>query len=115
MIDGTLANLVTNPQQLERVASKLIDAVASSFATHGGRQTQQEIKRRTNIAIKAFQVCRGDMGFSVTRAADEMLPAILANLLDTQWEPQKGRAWSAQNTVQMPHDRKLGMHNIPKS
>ena len=110
---GALAALVHTPGELASASRKLLTAVASSFATNGGRQTQNEIRRRSQIAIKAFEVCRSDLHFSVTRSCDEMLLAILANLGDFAWEPQMGQSWAAPNTVLLPMGKTLGMHKLP--
>lgn len=92
-MQGTLAKLLDDPAQLQRVSSGLVNAVAHSFHTHGGSPTPHEIRTRTRVAIAAFAVCRGDLHFSETRCMDEMRFALSAHLLGVEWSPQMGQCW----------------------
>ena len=89
--------------QAAQVALKLERLIMESFATDAGREaiakgtkgkavvTAAEVKRRFNILADWFKVFRGDMGWSLQRALDELPHALRAKLDGEIYTPNERR------------------------
>ncbi len=100
--EGNFAKLSLEPQQLGKIKRIFEAHLRRSFAVHKVLiLTKAEISRRFYIMHKAFKVCRGDLKFSIDRAAEEAGVALDKNLRGESWEPSKRATYSPNKKVEV--------------
>jgi hypothetical protein len=105
-IDRPFSDLVTKPEDLKKVIRTMTNALALSFdqdeKDHGVGfrlkiQTQQEVKRRTDILGRWFRVLRGDCGLGLIRCLDELPKALRKEINGEEYTPpEKSRLWTPE-------------------
>jgi len=94
--------LVNDPAQLEQVATHMLDAVLTSFATDVAREPfgafrqpkHSEVKRRSEIYIRVFKTMRKDVGYSLAKTLDLVGTALRYELDGVKYElPKADESW----------------------
>lgn len=99
---GNFAKLSLDPQQLGKISRIFEGHLRRSLMIHKVLiLTKMEISRRFFIMHKAFKVCRGDLKFSIERAAEEAGVALDKNLRGESWEPSKRAMYSPTKQVEV--------------
>jgi len=101
------ADLCNKPADLQVVAHSVATSLARSFkddaARHDGlfiTHTAAEERRRAEILFKWFRRLRGDLGYSLSMALDELPRALRAELDGTPYEPPpKGRSRGVEGVL----------------
>lgn len=78
---------------VDRVAQAITDAVARSYVMVGGRRTDAEDRRRSQLAIEIIRIGYGDMKWSILRTLDNLQYALNLRVQGFDWEPSKRQAW----------------------
>jgi hypothetical protein len=88
------ADLLHKKEDFSRVSYAIMRALARSFKEDASRtdgllttHTESEEKRRSRILFEWFRRLRGDLGYSVSSAIDELPRALRAELDGTPYEP----------------------------
>jgi len=91
--------LIRHPQEHRRVVAAFMQTLAGSFELDKQRNgaefakrihTQSEERRRSEIIARWFRRLRGDLGFSLSRALDELPRALRAELDGGSYTPPEG-------------------------
>lgn len=76
-------------KELERIYGDIAHALAESFRSLPTRQTDDEIRRRFDLAFSTWVELRAEYEFTLDRLAAALPTSLLLRLLGLDWEPKE--------------------------